>query len=339
MNFLGMTPEQVRNQSELTRQGREQADTCLMRLSGMIGASTAHWVGPDGDAFRQDWDARVAPQFTAALDALAERATMLEQEADEQDQASDPEAAAGPGSGDGAAGPGHDGGGQGSYEMDGGEDEPPQVSEEFKEQWKNMGREERERVAQQMVDEYLAEHGMDPEDVRFEDLDDGHFGTWYENSGFYDSDDGLFGKEWHSRGIEVNEDLLTADDPSKLIDTLHHEARHAVQHEMVERTDPAWWDGLPFLEDDPSGRYEQIEQDYGISREDIEEWRENQDNYHSAPDGPRPSDPEEAEAWEQGWDDYKNQPVETDARDAGAEGVEEATPEDLARQREEARER
>ncbi len=35
----------------------------------------------------------------------------------------------------------------------------------------------------------------------------------------------------------------------------------------------------------------------------------------------------------------RNQPVETDARDVGAEGVEEATPEDLARQREEARER
>lgn len=105
--------------------------------------------------------------------------------------------------------------------------------------------------------------------------------------------------------VTLNPDKL--HDPM-IMHTVAHEMRHALQHEAVEQMDDrSWWDWL--WGDHP-------EYPGGATPEEVEEWDENFDDY-------KPSDED--------YDEYFEQPVEEDAREAGSEWVEDMTPEELDR--------
>lgn len=78
--------------------------------------------------------------------------------------------------------------------------------------------------------------------------------------------------------LTINQDRLS--DPATR-HTLVHEARHATQHEFVDQTDRSLWDHI--TGNDRSAEYEQIEEEQGITREEIDAWRENSDDRTPAP--------------------------------------------------------
>ncbi|MFE6646931.1 hypothetical protein ACFVJS_10240 [Nocardioides sp. NPDC057772] len=107
------------------------------------------------------------------------------------------------------------------------------------------------------------------------------------------------------KAVRLNPDKL--DDPD-LLHTVAHEMRHARQYEAIEDNNDFqfWW------EDDPFDMHEED----GITEEQAEEWEENFDDYKS-PD--------------QDFDAYYNQPVEKDARNTGREYLDNLTAEELDR--------
>lgn len=98
------------------------------------------------------------------------------------------------------------------------------------------------------------------------------------------------------------------DDPS-IIGTVAHEVRHAEQHKAVDGL-PWWW-------------WEDYEGPPGVSQEQAEEWEENFDDYKTSDDD--------------GFDAYHDQPVERDAREAGSDYLDDLDKDELEKIREEAR--
>jgi hypothetical protein len=113
------------------------------------------------------------------------------------------------------------------------------------------------------------------------------------------------------KAVRLNPDRL--DDPD-LLHTVAHEMRHARQHEAIDDNNDwqFWWEDDPFDE----------HREDGITEEQAEEWEENFDDYKS----PSPD-----------YDAYYNQPVEVDARKTGREYLDNVTPEELDRLLEESK--
>ena len=88
--FQGADTEQLREHAELMRDRANSLDGLRTRLS-MLVAHGAEWEGPDAEAFRERWRSEVAPRFDAQIGALEDRGSSLEQEAEEQDTASEVE--------------------------------------------------------------------------------------------------------------------------------------------------------------------------------------------------------------------------------------------------------
>ncbi len=107
--------------------------------------------------------------------------------------------------------------------------------------------------------------------------------------------------------IALNEGIL--DDP-QILNTVAHEMRHARQFEAIEDQDD--WH-FPW-QDDPFDMHEED----GISEEQAEDWDENFDDYKSTSSGDT-------------YEDYFEQPVEADARQIGKEELEAMTEDELER--------
>jgi hypothetical protein len=112
--------------------------------------------------------------------------------------------------------------------------------------------------------------------------------------------------------IAINEGIV--DDPF-VLNTVAHEMRHARQFEAIDDQDAWHW---PW--DDPFGMHEQD----GISEDQAEEWDENFDDYKSTDEGDT-------------YEEYFDQPVEVDARNAGKQVLEGMTEDELERLLEEGR--
>ena len=175
--------------------------------------------------------------------------------------------------------------------------------------WSEMSEDERRGVLEAMAGDLNEQYGLDI-DVVFDDLEDtdgdGVDDDGLDHRGFYRDSD----RELH---IDVND----LEDPDT-INTVAHEIRHALQHEMVRDNDPSAWDDALIaagLKDDPWNPPD------GITRDDAEEWADNFDHYISAEDD---------------FTGYESQPVEVDAREAGDAYLDDLTPEDLEQFREEA---
>lgn len=111
-----------------------------------------------------------------------------------------------------------------------------------------------------------------------------------------------------SRTLALNPDLL--DDPQMAINTIVHEMRHAGQHEMVDDADPFWFWQDPVYHE-------------GTTPEQVQAWEDNFDDYKSTDNGDT-------------FQEYWEQPVEVDARQHSRDYVDGMTPEDLAELRDRA---
>lgn len=295
MAFQGMDPEQVRATAERMRSSGQLLAEQHAALQGRILGSAEIWRGEDAERFRETWSSAVGPQWSRALERLQQLAETAEQDAEEQDAASEGEGGAGGGADDGT------GDGSASVRMldDDAGDVP--LDPEVQDAWRVMTPEQKQAVLQEMVDQEFERYGMEPVDITFfyeEPDEDGMvtYGSWSDDSG----------------ELRMNEYMLYSPD---LALTTVHEVRHAAQHEFVEQTEGGMWDWLPWV-DGPEADYERIEEEHGITREEIEAWRENSEpgNY---------IDPDDD------YEGYRAQPVEVDAREREDEYAGDLTLEDL----------
>lgn len=109
-----------------------------------------------------------------------------------------------------------------------------------------------------------------------------------------DLDDRLWGTYWHfDKSITIDKYHLENDDVYDVVNTACHETRHLYQHTMIDL-------------------YENKDKDWKslATKEDIQAYKNNFDNYVSALDG------------DECFDEYYNQYVEIDAREYGANRAE-----------------
>ncbi|WP_114202076.1 hypothetical protein [Janibacter anophelis] len=275
---------------------------------GMAELLVGNWSGPDLDCFvGQDWPMaeKVVLDSSEMLRAVGDAVVG---EADEQEGASAADGGA-TGGGGGSGAPGEQGD---RRQGDDGQSRPAEhygeLPPEVREAWEGYTEDERELIVRETIRERAEHYGIDNPAVRIDDSIDGN-GVWRERNWF-------LGPE-----VVINEDMM--DDPM-VLHTVFHEMRHGGQHEAIRDADPT------FPWEDP-------EYDHGTTEEEVQEWKENFDDYQSPPT---------EEEWEndraaaqEKYDRYFDQPVEVDAREEGSEFVEGMTPEELDRLLEDAEER
>lgn len=92
--FQGADTEQLREYAELMRDRAKNLEGLRTRISMLI-AYGAEWEGEDAQAFRDRWRSEVAPRFDEQISTIEARGKSLDEEAEEQDQASEGEQAPG----------------------------------------------------------------------------------------------------------------------------------------------------------------------------------------------------------------------------------------------------
>lgn len=250
------------------------------------------WIGPDLERFTgQHW-----PAAEKAIHASAEMVSAMGdaavRNAAEQDTASE-------GGGGGASGGAGDGG-----VSDAGQSRDPDeygdLPEGVRDAWATYSEEEKKDIIEQIIRERAEHYGIDMPSIDWDEDMSGN-GRWNE------------GILWGSGTVTLNPGLL--EDPM-IMHTVYHEVRHAAQHEAIRDADTFWW-------------WEDPEYNHGMTPEEVAEWKENFDDYQSAPK--KEEWDEDRAAAQEKYDAYFNQPVEVDARAEGAEFVEALTPEELER--------
>lgn len=306
MSFLGMSPQDVSAHEQRLTERAGQLEQLLATLEQTVRGGAAQWVGPDADRFRDDWTARGAQPLQSATASMQELAALLRQEITAQDDASGPD-----GDGGMPPGPGADPGDEprGRAELPDGE--TAIIDGEVWVAWEAMSDKERLKVAAALVNAELAKYGLPPVSVLTGDMDP-LLGEWRE----------------HHQGLDfimIDEDHLESP---QALNTLLHEARHAIQNGLIERTDITLWDRI--TGDDNAADYAEIEREHGITREEIEAWRENDKNYIQPPkDPPKNATLEERRQFEEDYERYRQQVLERDAHEAGIAGAESMTIEQL----------
>lgn len=106
--MYGADVAQLRSLAQQFDRAADQLDTCRTSVGGSVRISP--WQGPDAGRFRADWDSSHAGRIAAAASTLRTGARQLRTNADQQEQASAVDGAAGGGSG-GGGGAGSGGGG------------------------------------------------------------------------------------------------------------------------------------------------------------------------------------------------------------------------------------
>lgn len=110
--MIGADVAQLR---QLAQTFTSSADT-IERISHEVtpALSNGSWKGGDAERFRNEWSSTIQPSLAASSRALAESATVLQRNADEQERASSADGSTGGGGGNGGpGGSGPGGGGQG----------------------------------------------------------------------------------------------------------------------------------------------------------------------------------------------------------------------------------
>ena len=309
MGFAGMDVAQAEAHARLLEERHGRLIELFTDLDAQVSDTQAAWIGPDGDAFRAQWTAEHATRFRPVAENLLRAASELDQHIEEQNRAS----GAGDSTGSGDTGAGAPDGADiaDPTAHDPGGDRRGNVDPDVYYIWTNMTHEQRMLVAQEIVDEQFAQYGMDPVEISFENSD--NMGSWRE--GFL-----IFGDK-----LVINKERL--DDPA-IIHTLIHEVRHAAQHEFIEQTDRSLWDHI--TGDDKSAEYERIEEEHGVTREEIEAWDENFGDRTPAPTPlPENPTPEDEARYQEEYDEYFEQPTEADAQATGRDWVNDLTAEDM----------
>lgn len=309
--FQGMQTEQGRQHAERMRAAHSSLQQQWDGLHQQVTSIDVHWRGPDAEAFTQQW-ATVHAGGIEVLEHLQELVHELIEHAQQQDQSSaadDHWAGAAPGSTPGERrenGPPWIPGaafnpGDGVTTMN-----DPAIQKA----WEGMSDRERRAVLREVVKDELEAYGINARGW-FPSVETRFFPGWM-NGGAISLPTGV---------IYLSNDLLKSPYGLQIA---AHEARHQVQYEMIRRTDPDPWDIL--TGDDNSDKYEQVERDYGFTREEIEQWRHEFEvwNYEFPPSGD-PNNPEYQEQMQR----YLDQQVEVNAREREDEFADVYTSEDL----------
>lgn len=311
--FLGMNPHQVSEFAARIDAAQQRLTSHATTLDGQVRASEGFWVGADAEGFRMSWSSGAGRLLEQVCGDLAQHSATLSEEVEQQNTAS---AAETPGSG--ASGKENLSGARfGPYDDQILPGDPDNVSMEVAIAWHQMSNEEKQLVLEEIVEQELERQGTEAEiTVHFDDIrDGGPAGYWKEHDLF--------------RGEHIVIDEDWAWNPYS-INIAAHEARHAAQDNWVEQTEGPGWQF--WREDTSEAEYERIEREHGVTREEIEAWRENDRDYHGGPDGPRPPDTapqEERDAWEAEYQEYLDQPLEEDAFDTGGSFAEDMTLEEF----------
>lgn len=324
--FTGMDTESVRQFGEAVMDRAETIQRRIDGLRGVAGASSTFWVGADGDAFRTAHTSLVelpGEQLTAMLTAQARE---LAQQADEQDKASAAE--------EGSAGTGDS---PGSSEVpvfssppapvDGPPDGNPTYDPYIEEVWTNpehpdyLDDAEKREFLERLVREELEEQGIEDVQFVYPPVRDPKTGELNNFGGYWND-------QTDPPTLAIREDQLAS---TYAITTALHEIRHGIQYEMIDRTvafhDWGFWDYLFLTEGRAIAEvqrsdeaFEQVEEEYGFTREEIQQWDREFNDYVGIPD-PLPDNPtpEQQAAYDEQMEEYRNQAVEVDARTAAYE--------------------
>ena len=87
MSFQGMDTEQVTGQSEALARAAQRLEGLLGDLDGSV--RSVAWVGPDADAFREQWGSTHREGESLVMPGLEDRSRELQQHVEEQDRASE----------------------------------------------------------------------------------------------------------------------------------------------------------------------------------------------------------------------------------------------------------
>ncbi|MER2512916.1 MAG: WXG100 family type VII secretion target [Nitrosomonas ureae] len=168
------------------------------------------------------------------------------------------------------------------------------ISPEIVERWANLSNTEKMQILQNIANDIAVQHGMKELPVSVEQLNDP---PGLNNLGYWD-------------GSKIRIDIDDLNNPDAAINTLAHEARHAVQQHLGELATPGFWEEILQkigLSEKPTWPQN------GISQEQAVIWDNNFENYHLPPNQYDPGNPDSVKQM----NDYLNQPIEKDARDYG----------------------
>lgn len=302
--FLGMDVDSTRTFAErMHAEGRRLSEE-ISALDQVLQRSVAFWSGPDAEGFRSSWSQQHRAHALACVDRLNDLASAVHEHVEEQEAASAPGDAVGAAVGAGAGATGESTGGpdattRSAIPRGPLDDSGPLVDEDVAAAWNDMNDWQKRKVAQEIVDSEFEKYGMEPVTLQVEDKDE-FSGSWNESE----------------KKLTITDAWL--DDPSSTA-VFAHEVRHAAQSEFVREVEPTgflWW------RDDKAAEYARLEEEHGITRDDIAAFRENMPEYGGdyvsppeqlSPDATRA----EQKAYAQERYEYEYQPLEHDARTVG----------------------
>ncbi len=86
MNMVGGDVGAMRQFAEQLRRRRANIEAVSRRLTRVV--ADANWVGPDRDAFLNEWQGQHIPQLTRVAECLGSEATRIDRHATDQERAS-----------------------------------------------------------------------------------------------------------------------------------------------------------------------------------------------------------------------------------------------------------
>jgi uncharacterized protein YukE len=84
--FTGMDITQVRNLANTMRTKADEIENIMSQLTNQLKG--AQWVGPDRQRFESDWDGQYCSSLRNVIQGLQDAATNADQNAQQQEQAS-----------------------------------------------------------------------------------------------------------------------------------------------------------------------------------------------------------------------------------------------------------
>ncbi|MCB0078342.1 MAG: WXG100 family type VII secretion target [Anaerolineales bacterium] len=278
--------------AEIAARFQNQATLTLRlqrRLTHQMSALRESWVGEGAEAFFTEMEQALLPAVSRLATALEEANRTTQQIVTTFQQAEAEAAALFNGGSLSADSQGFTG--QGDFAYDSTDYEAP---DEIAARWAGLSDEERLAVLTALAAEISESYELAHVPVTVLDIPDP---PGLDSRG-YRNDNGVF------------LDIDNLSDPT-IIATLAHEVRHEIQNHMADRVNPNAWEQLLRT----MGIHEEpVWPDHGVTAAQAREWDENFDNYIS------PGDDLTA---------YRDQAVERDAREFGADYLSNLTLEEL----------
>lgn len=86
MAFKGMNPEEGREVAQGVSEAGQQINDVVSAVTNVV--NSVEWVGPDYEAFREEWNSFVSGPVAGLVNGLSEKGQLLTQHAEEQDTTS-----------------------------------------------------------------------------------------------------------------------------------------------------------------------------------------------------------------------------------------------------------